>query len=72
MGEMWGNNPFSGSVAIPETSAMYSDPLGHPQPHYHLHRSLVCGCHCCHLMQQMILLLVGICCSFILPFFYVP
>jgi hypothetical protein len=86
-GEMWGNNPFSGSnscVAIPETSAMYSDPWAIP--------SLIIACIgvlCVAATavifgvywktpvikssgrEQMTLLLIGISCSFILPFFYV-
>ncbi|CAI8045385.1 Metabotropic glutamate receptor 3 [Geodia barretti] len=86
-GDMWGNNPFSGSnscVTIPETSAMYSDPWAIP--------SLIIACIgvlCVAATavifgvywktpviksssrEQMILLLIGVSCSFILPFFYV-
>ena len=86
-GEMWGNNPFSGSnscVPIPETSAMNSDPWAIP--------SLVIACIgvvCVAATaivfgifwktavikssgrEQMVLFLIGIFCSFILPFLYV-
>ena len=84
---MWGNSPLTGSnscVAIPEVTAMYSDPWAIP--------SLILGCVglVCVIAtaiifgvfwktpivmssgrEQMILLLVGISCSFLLPFFYV-
>ena len=86
-GEMWGNNPFSGSnscVPVPETSDMYSDPWAIP--------SLVIACIgvVCVVAtaivfgifwkrpvikssgrEQMVLLLIGIFCSFTFPFFYV-
>ena len=84
---MWGNNPFSGSnscVTIPETSAMYSDPWAIPSLIIAC-IGVLCVAATAVIFgvywktpvikssgrEQMILLLVGICCSFILPFFYV-
>ena len=85
--EMWGNSPFTGSnscVLIPETSAMYSDPWAIPSLFFAC-VGLVCVTITSAIFgiywktpivkssdrEQMILLLIGITCSFILPFFHV-
>ena len=85
--EMWGNSPFTGSnrcVLIPETSAMYSDPWAIPSL-FLACVGLLCVAITSAIFgiywktpivkssgrEQMILLLIGITCSFILPFFYV-
>ena len=85
--EMWGNNPFTGSnscVLIPETSAMYDDPWAIPSLFFAC-VGLVCVAITAVTFgiywktpiiksssrEQMILLLIGITCSFLLPFFYV-
>ena len=84
--EMWGNSPFTGSdscVLIPETSAMYSDPWAIPSLILGC-IGLLCVAATAVVFaiywktpivkssgrEQMILILIGIFCSFVLPFFY--
>ena len=84
--EMWGNSPFTGSnscVLIPETSAMHSDLWAIPSLILGC-IGLLCVAATAVVFaiywktpiikssgrEQMILLLIGISCSFILPFFY--
>lgn len=84
--EMWGNNPFMGSnscVLIPETSVSYGEPWAAPTLVLGC-LGLVCvavtaiifGCFWKTPIvkssgrEQMMLLLVGIACSFFLGFFY--
>ena len=85
--EMWGNSPFTGSnscVLIPETSAMYSDPWAIPSLFFACvglisvaATAVIFGIYWktpivkSSSREQMILLLIGITCSFLLPFFYV-
>lgn len=84
--EMWGNNPLVGSnscVVIPETSASYSDPWAIPSLLLAC-IGIICITATAIVFgifwktavvkssgrEQMILLLIGIGCSFILAFFY--
>ena len=84
--EMWGNDPLVGSsscVRVPETSASYSDPWAIPSLLLAC-IGLVCVILTAVVFarfwttavvkssgrEQMVLLLVGISCSFILAFFY--
>ena len=85
--EMWGNNPTTGSnscVPLPRVSPMYSDPWAIPSLILAC-IGLICVATTAVIFaiywktaivkssgrEQMILLLIGIACSFILPFFYV-
>ena len=85
--EMWGNSPFTGSnscVLIPETSAMYSDIWAIPSLFFGCVGLLCVAATAVAFAiywktpivksssrEQMVLLLIGISCSFIIPFFYV-
>ena len=85
--DKWGNSPITGSnscVPIPKVSAMYSDPWAIPSLVLAC-VGLLCVAATAIIFvvfwntavikssgrEQMILLLIGISCSFILPFFYV-
>ena len=85
--EMWGNTPLTGSnscVPIPEISSMHRDPWAIPSLIFASIgllsvgvATVIFGKHWktpvikSSSREQMILLLIGISCSFVLPFFYV-